>query len=84
MLRDPAFFEDPTTLLAGGGGRGEGRIGWLRSLEKMPPKNAIYSTVLSKIVVHPRTLRSLGNLVLVVVLVLESTGLYCHANGIPT
>ena len=46
-------FEDPTTLLprgGGGGGGGEGRIGRLRSLEKMPPKYAIFSTVLSKIV----------------------------------
>ena len=41
-------FEDPTTLLPGGGGKG--RIGRLRSLEKMPPKYAIFSTVLSKIV----------------------------------
>ena len=40
-------FEDPTTLLPGGGE--EGRIGRLRSLEKMPPKYAIFSTVLSKI-----------------------------------
>ena len=29
-------FEDPTTLLPGGGE--EGRIGRLRSLEKMPPQ----------------------------------------------
>ena len=43
-------FEDPTTLLPGGGGRGEGRIGRLRSLEEMPPKFALFSTVLSKIV----------------------------------
>ena len=43
-------FEDPTTLLPGGGG--EGRIGRLRSLEKMPPKYAIFSTVLSKIVAY--------------------------------
>ena len=45
-------FEDPTTLLpgAGGGGGGEGTISRLRSLEKMPPKDAIFSTVLSKIV----------------------------------
>ena len=42
-------FEDSTTLLPGGGG-GEGRIGQLRSSEKMPPKYAIFSTVLSKIV----------------------------------
>ena len=41
-------FEDPTTLLPGG--EEEGRIGLLRSLEKMPPKYAIFSTVLSKIV----------------------------------
>ena len=41
-------FEDPTTLLPGGGG--EERIGRLRSSEKMPPKYAIFSTVLSKIV----------------------------------
>ena len=41
-------FEEPTTLLPGGGGKG--RIGRLRSLEKMPPKYAIFSTVLSKIV----------------------------------
>ena len=41
-------FKDPTTLLPGG--RGEGRIGRLRRLEKMPPKYAIFSTVLSKIV----------------------------------
>ena len=46
-------FEDPTTLLPGGGG--EGRIGRLRSLEKMPPKNAIFSTVLSKIVAKIRS-----------------------------
>ena len=39
MLRRPA-----------GGVGGEGRIGRLRSLEKMPPKYAIFSTVLSKIV----------------------------------
>ena len=45
-------FEDPTTLLPGGGGKG--RIGRLRSLEKMPPKNAIFSTVLSKIVALAR------------------------------
>ena len=43
-------FEDPTTLLPGGGG--EARIGRLRSLEKMPSKYAIFSTVLSKIVGH--------------------------------
>ena len=42
-------FEDTTTLLPGG--EGEGRIGRLRSLEKMTPKKAIFSTVLSKIVV---------------------------------
>ena len=42
-------FEDPTTLLPGEGGGGEGRIGQLRSSEKMPPKYAIFSTVLSKI-----------------------------------
>ena len=41
-------FEDPTTLLPGG--VGEGRISRLRSLEKLPPKYAIFSTVLSKIV----------------------------------
>ena len=43
-------FKDPTTLLPGGGV--EERIGRLRSLEKMPPppKYAIFSTVLSKIV----------------------------------
>ena len=44
-------FEDPTTLLPGEGG--EGRIGRLRSLEKMPPpppKYVIFSTVLSNIV----------------------------------
>ena len=46
MLRDPAFFEDPTTLLPGG----EERVGRLQSLEKMPLKYAIFSTVLSKIV----------------------------------
>ena len=40
-------FGDPTTLLPGGGE--EGRIGRLRSLEKMPPKYAIFSTVWSKI-----------------------------------
>ena len=42
-------FEDQTTLLPGGGG-GEVRISQLRSLEKVPPKYAIFSTVLSKIV----------------------------------
>ena len=41
-------FEDPTTLLPGG--EGEGRTGRPRSLEKMPSKYAIFSTVLSKIV----------------------------------
>ena len=41
-------FEDTTTLLLGG--EGEGRIGRLQSLEKMTPKKAIFSTVLSKIV----------------------------------
>ena len=34
-------FEDPTTLLSSGG-RGEGRIGRLRSLEKMPPKYTVF------------------------------------------
>ena len=43
-------FEDPKTLLPGGGGGGGRRISRLRSLEKMPPKYAILSTVLSKIV----------------------------------
>ena len=43
-------FEDQTTLLPGGGGGGEVRISQLRSLEKVPPKYAIFSTVLSKIV----------------------------------
>ena len=42
------FFEDPATPLPGGGG--EGRIGRLRTLEKMPPKYAIFSTVLPEIV----------------------------------
>ena len=41
-------FKDPTTLLPGG--RGEGRISRLQSFEKMPPKYAIFSTVLFKIV----------------------------------
>ena len=42
-------LDDPKTLLPGGGGE-EGRIGRLRSLEEMPPKYAIFSTVLSKTV----------------------------------
>lgn len=37
-------FEDATTLLPGG--VGEGRIGRLQSLEKMPSKYAIFLTVL--------------------------------------
>ena len=41
-------FEDPTTPLPGKGGGG-GRIGRLQTLEKIPPKFAIFSTVLSKI-----------------------------------
>ena len=49
MLRDPAFFWRPNNT-ASRGRRRKGRIGRLRSLEKMPPKNAIFSTVLSKIV----------------------------------
>ena len=47
MLRDPAFFWRPNNTASRG--RGEGRIGRLRSLEKMPPKYAIFSTVWSKI-----------------------------------
>ena len=41
-------FKDPTILLPGGGGR----TGRQQSLEKIPPKYAIFSTALSKIVVH--------------------------------
>ena len=52
MLRDPAFFWRPNNTASRG--RGEGRIGRLRSLEKMPPKNAIFWTVLSKIVALAR------------------------------
>ena len=48
MLRDPAFFWRPNNTASRG--RGEGRIGRLRSLEEMPPKYALFSTVLSKIV----------------------------------
>ena len=40
-------FEDPTTPRERGGG---GRIGRLQTLEKIPPKYAIFLTVLSKIV----------------------------------
>ena len=50
MLRDPAFFWRPNNTASRG--RGEGRIGRLRSLEKMPSKYAIFSTVLSKTVGH--------------------------------
>ena len=39
-------FEDPTTPRE----RGGGRIGRLQTLEKISPKYAIFSTVLSKIV----------------------------------
>ena len=48
MLRDPVFFWRPNDTASSG--RGEGGISLLRSLEKMPPKYAIFSTVLSKIV----------------------------------
>jgi len=41
-------FKDPATPLLGGGGLG--KIGGLRSLVIMPPKYAIFSTLLSKIV----------------------------------
>ena len=47
MLRDPAFFWRPNNTACSR--RGEGRISRLQSLEKMPPKYAIFSTVLSKI-----------------------------------
>ena len=51
-------FEDPTTLLPGGGGRGEGRISRLPSLEKMRPKYAIFSTVLFNIVAFMIVIKS--------------------------
>ena len=50
-------FEDPTTPLPGGGGRGrEESVGY--ELGKMPPKYAIFSTVLSKIVANFSSLGS--------------------------